>query len=401
MAFQPIQRGRQAMANILGTGNTGLQPSPTRSALVEQLLAQAQNTPAQSKSFVESLNIASAPILAAILARREEKGRQNEAQSDQDIVSALLSGDTQMRSVDSLLGRSNSQLSQQIRGQMAANALTPQESPEPKITRIGQRVIPAQYLGTEKPDEREVWAETLPNGDVQQFIMQNGKRTVVEGLTTPIERIETGGPRDFDLGDAERKALNDEEVGTRNYIGTAAEAMQILQDTPDVNTFLARSASFVNDLQANVMAAATYAGLDFRENTLDPETYSDTFDELGIQNARLRGLITTLSFQRGAALKSTGQSVSNKDVERFIAETGFGVSDPRAIRQTLLDSARRSERMFMNSYKVRTGQDWDGDLGISALESMVSPSYKPPSKPITEWTDEELDEFERSGTRPQ
>lgn len=50
-------------------------PSQSRSALVQRLLAQSLQQPAQSGSPVESLNIASKPLLAALLANREDKAR--------------------------------------------------------------------------------------------------------------------------------------------------------------------------------------------------------------------------------------------------------------------------------------------------------------------------------------
>ena len=52
-------------------------PSPFRSALVQQLLQQSAQ-PRGSMSPIESINIASKPILAALLARRENQANERE-----------------------------------------------------------------------------------------------------------------------------------------------------------------------------------------------------------------------------------------------------------------------------------------------------------------------------------
>jgi hypothetical protein len=73
-----------------------LTPSATRSALVQQLLQQSQqNAGRGAYSVGEALHIASAPILAAILGRQEEKAQQ--------IKDRHVSGQTQ-NLVDSLSG---------------------------------------------------------------------------------------------------------------------------------------------------------------------------------------------------------------------------------------------------------------------------------------------------------
>lgn len=55
-------------------------PSPYRSLLVQQLLQQAAQTRG-SNSPIESINIASKPILAALLARREQEAQQRQQQT--------------------------------------------------------------------------------------------------------------------------------------------------------------------------------------------------------------------------------------------------------------------------------------------------------------------------------
>ncbi len=76
--FPRLKAARDMLAERLGTPQ-GLQltPSAGRSAMVAQLLQQSQQ-PQGSSSLLESMNIASKPILAALLARREEEAQRQE-----------------------------------------------------------------------------------------------------------------------------------------------------------------------------------------------------------------------------------------------------------------------------------------------------------------------------------
>lgn len=79
-----FQRLRQALA-------PNPMPSQGRSALVQMLMAQSMRTPNYSTSLAESANIAAPQILAALLAKREDKARQSQ-QDTQDARLQALAG---------------------------------------------------------------------------------------------------------------------------------------------------------------------------------------------------------------------------------------------------------------------------------------------------------------------
>src|SRR3990167_4249785 len=81
----PAGYGR--LGEILRGGS--LTPSPTRSALVQQLLAGVQSGRG-SKSVAESLAIAARPILAALLSKREEKAQKTETDAQRQALSQAL-----------------------------------------------------------------------------------------------------------------------------------------------------------------------------------------------------------------------------------------------------------------------------------------------------------------------
>jgi len=150
--------------------------------------------------------------------------------------------------------------------------------------------------------------------------------------------------------------LRDAEVATRNFVATAGDAIALLHQSPNLNTFAARAASVVNNLQQEAMAVADALGVSWDETLIDPETFSDDFDRLGIDNVRIRSLITSLAFQAAAASGQTGRAISDKDVERFVQEIGSSSADPRAFAMALVDVSNRSIRSLEINFQVRKQQ---------------------------------------------
>jgi len=173
------------------------------------------------------------------------------------------------------------------------------------------------------------------------------------------------GPPKTGLSETEQRGLNDMESNTRSFIQTANDARQMLRENPDINTFVGKASSLVNDLQQEAKGIARHIGVEFDESQLDPSSHQETFDQLGIQNRRMQSLITSLAFQAAAASGQTGRAISDADVARFVKEVGASSADPRAFRQTLKDVQKRVARRFRTDFKVRTGNPFEDDLGIA------------------------------------
>lgn len=218
-------------------------------------------------------------------------------------------------------------------------------------------------------------------GDGIETIQGDGKGNFFDVQGNPIELaqgdriIESASISDTTadvLGETEARKLNDAQVNATNFLGTVDETLQLLQETPDLNTFVAGASAAINDLQTEARAFAENLGLEFDTSLLEPSRLDEAkFDKLGIQNRRVKSLITSLAFQAAAAA-SPGDRVSEKDVDRFINEIGGSAADPRAFAAVLNDIARRSVRNFKNNYKVRTKQEFPGDLGLSQLPGFQS-----------------------------
>jgi hypothetical protein len=184
---------------------------------------------------------------------------------------------------------------------------------------------------------------------------------------------------------SEREKMRSREIASQNYVDTTADALRMLKDNPDINTFVAGSARFINSLGAEIKAIANQFEVPFDQSQLDPSTYSGTFQKLGIQSGRMQSMITALGWMRAASEGQTGQGLSNRDIERFIGEIGASASDAETFAATLVDTAGRTVRRFKTEYRVRVGEEFPGDFGLGELENILSPEVPKELSSLKGW----------------
>jgi len=182
-----------------------------------------------------------------------------------------------------------------------------------------------------------------------------------------LESMSISGAAEGVLGNVEARNLRDAQVATTNFIATAGDALTLLQEEPGVNTLTGRAAALFGDLKAEAQTAAEIFGMKFEPSQLDPDTYDAQFDELGVNNARMRSLITSMAFQSAAAAGQRSNSVSNRDIVRFIEQVGGNAANPVAFAAVLRDEAVRTARNFETNFKARMKKEFEGDLGLEAL----------------------------------
>jgi len=226
------------------------------------------------------------------------------------------------------------------------------------------------------PSKRSILQRVLPTGEIQS-IQSDGEGNFFDLENNPIsvranERLIdsnslSGSTEDLGLGNNELTQLRDAEVAAKTFIATAGDALDLLANTPDINTFVAKAASVVNSLQQEAKAIGRAFDIEIDESLLDPATHSATFDDLGIKNVQMRSLITSLAYQAAAASGQTSRSVSDRDVRRFIDEIGANSADPRAFEQSIMDVASRVARGFEINYSTRARKDYEGDLGLGSI----------------------------------
>jgi CBS domain-containing protein len=229
-------------------------------------------------------------------------------------------------------------------------------TPEGPVAFEGDRDIDEEAKFTARNISLPDVGTVIGQVDEQGRVFYRGQEVTDQAQFAP-QRVEQGEPGAFGATQKQEFDIRSARVAAQNYSNTAEDAIALLEESPDVNTFVGRAASVANSLQAEGKAIARAAGVEFDESILEPSNYSSQFEDLGINNRRLQGIITSGAFQAAAASGQTGRSVSDKDMQRFIGEFGANASDPQAFAATLRDSVNRTVRNLRNRSEELYGED--------------------------------------------
>jgi hypothetical protein len=205
-------------------------------------------------------------------------------------------------------------------------------------------------------------------------LVQEGWVTASDGAM--LERLEG-------MSKSDRSNLKQQQVAVMNYVQTAGDMLTHLNENPDINTFVARFASGINDIRQEVRAIAGAAGVEFDDSVFEISQYRGTFQELGIQNQRMQSLITSMAFQRAAAESGIGR-ITNRMVEMFIRELGGGSAHAPTLSRVIRDNVERTVRGFENSWEVHMdGQPFTGDLRTDSLPAEAFQEQFSPDREAT------------------
>lgn len=235
------------------------------------------------------------------------------------------------------------------RGQVVAKGA---ERPESDLAR--KRV---QWL---KPDGSIQTLETDQRGSY--FTPAGSRVNLPDDAILTESNLAVTDPNALNIPAAEKSELTNREVATRSLTATVGDMLQMLQENPDINTFVSSAAGFANNVAAEAMALGRALGMEDEVSRLtNPETFSSTFNELGIRNRQMQSLVQNLAYTV-ARSNDPGGRLSDTDVQRAVREIGASASDPAAFSRVLMDVARRANRNFEIEYKTRTGADFRENL---------------------------------------
>lgn len=250
-------------------------------------------------------------------------------------------------------------------GQVVARDVQGFRAPEPKpetelARKFVQQVMPDGTFRTLQTDQRGNFFDTAGNA-----VQLPAGANLVEGT------VMQGKPEDFNTTSAEFRQLRDRESATRATIATIGDMLGMLQENPNINTFVSNAAGFVNNLSAEVKALANAMGAREEVDALiNPDRFSSEFNELGIRNRQMQSLINGLAYAVARSNDPSGTRVSDADVRNAIREIGGSSSDPVAFSRVLTDVARRADRNYRIDYRTRTGGNYQDDLGIEAISGI-------------------------------
>ena len=244
-----------------------------------------------------------------------------------------------------------------------------------KIAEVSASKEASQNIVQVYPENGDPFSALIDKfGNFKDF--RGNKITLGEGDRVVKDSTLSGSAEEMGITSNEAEDMRDAEISTTNFLDTVDDALSMLNKSPDINTLVAGGASIVNNLQQEAAAIGRSFGVEINEAMLDPSMHAESFDGLGIDNQRIRSIVTSLAFQAAAAAGQTGRSVSEKDVRRFIEEIGSASSDPRAFEAVLKDVARRTVRNFSNQYRIKMGQDYSGGLSGRFDSQVVHVSTK-------------------------
>lgn len=225
-----------------------------------------------------------------------------------------------------------------------------------------------QFKGT---DQTVTLNEADPED--QKFLQENRTQ-----LIPAPSRQEVGEEGAFGGDKTLMRGLAESEISTRNAIRQGYQLRDLLMEDPDALTVTARGLGLVQAMAHETEAAARVMGFKIPEGLNDASRYAETFEGLGIDNARARSLLTGLAYTAAAAkMNQTARALSDRDVKNALQILGAGYVTPEA-RVAVLD-------MFLEdiaeSFKVRRSvimgpdaEPYRGDLGLRGARGAEQPA---------------------------
>ena len=133
------------------------------------------------------------------------------------------------------------------------------------------------------------------------------------------------------------------------------------------------AAGVLNTLQAEIGALSGNVErwnpeLNYDENQGIQEAVNRTFDidKLGVDYGQLKSMIISMAYLNSRAVQSAN-SISDRDIIRFIDELGGNQSDPRVFVANLQRIGHNAVARFEATYLANFNTPFDGDLGQSNL----------------------------------
>lgn len=285
--------------------------------------------------------------------------------------------------------RGSKQAGEVLRGELGSysdlgKAIGVIEVPEPEAYTLspGQRryqggqVVAEAPASPETPTAKELLQIVTTDGQTMPiqydsrgggFLdMQGRPATLPPGSTVTRVGAPTGAVGDV-IPATKDLQMREATGAVRSFNDTASRVAQMVAENPDINTFAARLGAMGSGAMQEAGAIARFMGVP--RETFDPGAYQTTFKQMGIDNAAIQSLVTSLAFQAAAASGQSGRDISNRDVERFISQIGGSYSDPDAFLASLQETVTGVNRDFANRYQAIYQKPFEGDLGQPTIRA--------------------------------
>jgi hypothetical protein len=232
--------------------------------------------------------------------------------------------------------------------------------------------------------DRNVRQEQPSNRDLLQMIGQGGATGYIQyeprsgsfydmnnqpmQLDPSVRLTRVGAPTGA-LGDVVPQSkeieMREAEAAIKTFNQTANNLRTLREKNPDAGTFVGEIAT----LAAGAMQEAEAVGsrLGIPREVFDPQKYDNIFSGLNISNPQLKSAALGFAIQAAAAQNlGSGRDLSNRDVERVLAQVGASYSDPAAFMAALQQVVDSTNQAFSNRYEALYKTPYQGSANQPA-----------------------------------
>ena len=181
-------------------------------------------------------------------------------------------------------------------------------------------------------------------------------------MTGSIEIGISGPFKDFESTVVKTQGLlATKEINTRKAISAIDSAIEFVQTNPDSNTITSGVAAFTNEVRAEIVAGlrALGKGSITSPEVLNPSTYQNTFEELGITDRVRQSKFLDLAYVVAAARGQEGKALSDKDLDRFIKIIGGDSANFPTVARTLENLKQTLATEYATEHNVYA-RDYEG-----------------------------------------
>ena len=222
------------------------------------------------------------------------------------------------------------------------------EKPDPKQLSIFQGYVDGEHV-------------TLQGDGFGNYFTMDGSPITLDKDDKVATASVTGAFEDVTgLTEQQKTDLSNQEVSAANFVRSANNVIDLLNQQEDINTFVASIAGTADDLIQE--GAAVFRDLAPDVST-SIESYKGVFDGLGVEGSRFQSAIFGLALQYAAASGlGSGRDLSERDVENAIRAIGSDRSDPAAIIAVLNDKKSEIINNYRGAHFRQTGEEYQGNL---------------------------------------
>lgn len=231
---------------------------------------------------------------------------------------------------------------------------------------------------TEKRFGKSTSLQNLKTGETKtvSFNDPDYQLKVDDALNSGMDIIKTPGlemqgtPETLGLRDKKlnRELINEESaIRSANFIGK--RTIDLMMKSPESLATTGAFARMASSLRSQIDSTAKMMGISWKKGTnFDPGSYSEIFQNAGIDNVVLRGNLTQLA-RMLATSAGEAKVLSDPDMKRWLNVVAVGNGDPKIVSAAIRNALEIQNFRFKEKYRLVKNGEYKGDLGYPKKET--------------------------------